>query len=148
MKGASIVISYHDNSLIKALQDLFPDIGLKKEKLSKLCMPLYSRCTFYSYLYLKNNAARWNDPQQRRKLFDKYAHENGFDPLHPESWYLQPKKRILSMKVLITLICILRSLSYLLFQVSLLIVVCICDKILLSRKRDNGINRTIPKYWS
>lgn len=31
--------------------------------------------------------------------FEKYATQNGFDPLNPHNWYTQPKLKFLSVKV-------------------------------------------------
>jgi hypothetical protein len=45
-------------------------------------------------------APKWQEVGKRRKFFENYAKENGFDPLSPENWYLQPIKKILSVIVL------------------------------------------------
>eukprot|EP00026_Physarum_polycephalum_P004745 Phypoly_transcript_04768.p1 GENE.Phypoly_transcript_04768~~Phypoly_transcript_04768.p1 ORF type:complete len:663 (+),score=63.83 Phypoly_transcript_04768:34-2022(+) len=36
--------------------------------------------------------------ENRLKFFESYAAEQGFDPLHAESWYQQPKEKILAKK--------------------------------------------------
>jgi hypothetical protein len=41
----------------------------------------------------------WKDIKKRRKFFEKYAKERGFDPNDPEKWYLQSKEEIVSAKV-------------------------------------------------
>eukprot|EP00026_Physarum_polycephalum_P002112 Phypoly_transcript_02116.p1 GENE.Phypoly_transcript_02116~~Phypoly_transcript_02116.p1 ORF type:complete len:954 (+),score=114.83 Phypoly_transcript_02116:59-2920(+) len=73
-KGADRVISYHEDNIPKALCDLFPNIGLLNSKFK----------------------TQWNFIGNRKKFFEKYAKENGFDPLNPEEWYRQPRKRILA----------------------------------------------------
>eukprot|EP00026_Physarum_polycephalum_P001037 Phypoly_transcript_01038.p1 GENE.Phypoly_transcript_01038~~Phypoly_transcript_01038.p1 ORF type:complete len:1240 (+),score=185.34 Phypoly_transcript_01038:28-3720(+) len=76
VKGASQIIQYHENSIVQALCDLFPEIGLKK--------------------IAKKSSTRWTLPQSRRKFFEKYAKERGFDPLQADNWYLQSKSNILA----------------------------------------------------
>jgi hypothetical protein len=39
-------------------------------------------------------------PKKRRKVFETYAQRNGFDPLDPNSWYTQSRKRILASTVI------------------------------------------------
>jgi hypothetical protein len=41
----------------------------------------------------------WVDVGPKRKFFEDYAKEHGFDPLVAENWYIQPRERILSTKV-------------------------------------------------
>jgi len=38
-------------------------------------------------------AERWSDPRNRRKFFEEFARERGFDPLKAEHWYSQPLLR-------------------------------------------------------
>jgi hypothetical protein len=57
------------------------------------------------YIVLASRAS-WEDISSRRELFVKYAKENGFDPLNPENWYLQPRKKILEIKVFNIKICV------------------------------------------
>lgn len=45
--------------------------------------------------------AVWNDTRNRKKFFEDYAKENGFDPLVPENWYNQPRDKINTFKVII-----------------------------------------------
>eukprot|EP00026_Physarum_polycephalum_P000822 Phypoly_transcript_00823.p1 GENE.Phypoly_transcript_00823~~Phypoly_transcript_00823.p1 ORF type:complete len:527 (-),score=83.80 Phypoly_transcript_00823:937-2517(-) len=77
-KGASRVILYHDNSLAKALADLFPNIDLDKTKFEH-SQPM---------LHYSGN---------RRRFFENYAREHGFDPLVADNWYSQPPSRFLSL---------------------------------------------------
>eukprot|EP00026_Physarum_polycephalum_P003383 Phypoly_transcript_03394.p1 GENE.Phypoly_transcript_03394~~Phypoly_transcript_03394.p1 ORF type:complete len:728 (+),score=54.40 Phypoly_transcript_03394:224-2407(+) len=66
-KGASRVLWYHNDSVSKALLDLFPDIGLEKE-----CFPMFPL---------------WCTPTGRQQFFINYALSQGFDPLVAEHWY-------------------------------------------------------------
>jgi hypothetical protein len=38
----------------------------------------------------------WNYTSNRRKFFEKYAKEHGFDSRDPAGWYTQPSDKILS----------------------------------------------------
>lgn len=39
------------------------------------------------------------DIEFRKKFFESYAQDNGFDPLIAENWYLQPRPKIMAYKV-------------------------------------------------
>lgn len=41
--------------------------------------------------------------KNRKKFFERYAREHGFDAKDPEGWYKQSKKQILATKVLINI---------------------------------------------
>jgi hypothetical protein len=41
----------------------------------------------------------WTKPEKRREFFEKYAEANLFNPYVPENWYLQPRDKILAVKV-------------------------------------------------
>eukprot|EP00026_Physarum_polycephalum_P003956 Phypoly_transcript_03973.p1 GENE.Phypoly_transcript_03973~~Phypoly_transcript_03973.p1 ORF type:complete len:646 (+),score=59.16 Phypoly_transcript_03973:3-1940(+) len=75
-KGASGVLSYHNQSVVKALLDLFPNIGLDKSRFR--VKPL------------------WWEPARRRNLFENYAKANHFDANVPENWYFYSKAKIRS----------------------------------------------------
>eukprot|EP00026_Physarum_polycephalum_P001397 Phypoly_transcript_01398.p1 GENE.Phypoly_transcript_01398~~Phypoly_transcript_01398.p1 ORF type:complete len:808 (+),score=111.44 Phypoly_transcript_01398:465-2888(+) len=77
-EGAQQVLSFHGGSVAKALMELFPDIKFDKSKFPK--------------------APIWRKLRNRRLFFEEYAKENKFDPLVPENWYTQPRKRIHSKK--------------------------------------------------
>eukprot|EP00026_Physarum_polycephalum_P003600 Phypoly_transcript_03613.p1 GENE.Phypoly_transcript_03613~~Phypoly_transcript_03613.p1 ORF type:complete len:792 (+),score=79.66 Phypoly_transcript_03613:110-2377(+) len=62
-----------------ALCELFPEVSLDS-----------------SILQLIKSETRY-----RRKVFEDYAQENGFDPLVPDNWYAQPPKKLLNDKGLI-----------------------------------------------
>jgi hypothetical protein len=40
-----------------------------------------------------------NTPQNRRKFFENYAKNNGFDPLIPENWYSVTTESVKSVLV-------------------------------------------------
>jgi len=75
-KYAKTVPKYHNNSLMQALLDLFPNIGLCKRKLFKI--------------------THWDKPEERRLFFLDYAQDKKFDPLQPENWYKHNKKSFLA----------------------------------------------------
>jgi len=72
-----LVANYHGGSILTALMDLFPDIGLDKSRFGKAVW------------------SKWADAKQRRAFFVRYAKENGFDPLNPEDWYSQSLSNII-----------------------------------------------------
>ena len=41
----------------------------------------------------------WKHPENRRRFFQDYASENGFDPLNPENWYTQPHSKVMAVRV-------------------------------------------------
>ena len=43
--------------------------------------------------------ASWNEVENRRKFFEKYAKANDFDFKIPENWYFQPTEKIMATKV-------------------------------------------------
>eukprot|EP00026_Physarum_polycephalum_P000846 Phypoly_transcript_00847.p1 GENE.Phypoly_transcript_00847~~Phypoly_transcript_00847.p1 ORF type:complete len:1309 (+),score=236.62 Phypoly_transcript_00847:226-3927(+) len=77
-KGGVSVMSYHNGSVARALVDLFPDIGIERKKMWP--------------------KSAWLEPKYRRKFFEIYAKENSFDPLIPENWYMQSRRKILANK--------------------------------------------------
>eukprot|EP00026_Physarum_polycephalum_P001003 Phypoly_transcript_01004.p1 GENE.Phypoly_transcript_01004~~Phypoly_transcript_01004.p1 ORF type:complete len:1224 (-),score=188.92 Phypoly_transcript_01004:75-3746(-) len=72
-KGVSSILFHHKGSLHKALSQLFPEVALDKSKLSALS---------------KNY---WENPENRRRFFFKFAKDNCFDPKVPENWYYLSK---------------------------------------------------------
>jgi hypothetical protein len=78
------------------LLSLFPNIGLEKEKLRKLSI-LH---IFRSIFFVNHQIGLLRNPGHRRAFFEKYAKENGFDPLQAANWYLQPTEKIMATKVI------------------------------------------------
>jgi hypothetical protein len=82
--------------MTQALLDLFPNIGLDPSEFLLQCMYLFIPL---AVLTIINQPDSWKN---RRRFFENYAKENGFDPLNPENWYLQAREKIISTKVLKT----------------------------------------------
>lgn len=76
-KGGSRVIRYH-GTYSKALQELYPEISFNMDRFKK--------------------SEHWTFAKNRRRFFDEFAAENGFDPLIAEYWYKISRKAILSKK--------------------------------------------------
>eukprot|EP00026_Physarum_polycephalum_P003961 Phypoly_transcript_03978.p1 GENE.Phypoly_transcript_03978~~Phypoly_transcript_03978.p1 ORF type:complete len:727 (+),score=78.73 Phypoly_transcript_03978:92-2272(+) len=74
VKGATTVVRYHESNFRKALLDLFPDIGLEKNKF-----------VLFSWPHRKGHLIR-------------YAEERHFDPLVAENWYSQTRENMLTLK--------------------------------------------------
>jgi len=71
-KHAVNVLSYHGNTILRALPELFPD---------------------YNWDILRERAPKdWQDSAQRRRFFELFAWDSQFDPLNPENWYLKTRK--------------------------------------------------------
>jgi len=66
-KGGGSVLKHHSQSHPQALIDLYPEIGLEKEKFHKLAISA--------------------EPRDRRNFFDVFAYDTGFDPLVVSNWY-------------------------------------------------------------
>ena len=95
---------HHNNSITNALSDLFGfgklDIKSNKRKL----LPFFADLSFSSapFHLIQSNfglSAAWNDRNNRRKLFETYATQNGFDSLLPPNWYSQTRASLLKFKV-------------------------------------------------
>ena len=72
------MLSYHGDSLLRALTDLFPHLEFDKSR-------------FPSF--------RWAKVENRRKFFLNYAKTKGFDPLLETNWYNQSTMDVLATKV-------------------------------------------------
>jgi hypothetical protein len=46
-----------------------------------------------------NLASNWEDVRNRKLFFEKYAEENGFDPLVPQNWYKVKKDKFMAARV-------------------------------------------------
>eukprot|EP00026_Physarum_polycephalum_P001744 Phypoly_transcript_01746.p1 GENE.Phypoly_transcript_01746~~Phypoly_transcript_01746.p1 ORF type:complete len:627 (-),score=117.38 Phypoly_transcript_01746:106-1986(-) len=80
VKGVNSVLAYHSGDLVKALQDLFPDLKLDSSK-------------FYQV-----PSKFWQDAANRRKFFVNFAETHKFDPLIPTNWYTVSKEKFMSTK--------------------------------------------------
>eukprot|EP00026_Physarum_polycephalum_P001576 Phypoly_transcript_01578.p1 GENE.Phypoly_transcript_01578~~Phypoly_transcript_01578.p1 ORF type:complete len:1027 (+),score=73.79 Phypoly_transcript_01578:436-3081(+) len=77
--GASI-LKYYRGSITRALQDLYPDIGLVESKFHKVTNKF------------------WQGEDNAKKFFDKYADEKAFDPLVAKNWCHVSTQQILAVK--------------------------------------------------
>eukprot|EP00026_Physarum_polycephalum_P001467 Phypoly_transcript_01469.p1 GENE.Phypoly_transcript_01469~~Phypoly_transcript_01469.p1 ORF type:complete len:1107 (+),score=182.36 Phypoly_transcript_01469:326-3322(+) len=78
LQDIASVLSHHNNSIPKALADLYPEIGIDRRKF--------------------NLHTKWHSEENRREFFEMYAKENGFDPLVSKNWYLQDAAKIRTLK--------------------------------------------------
>lgn len=98
MKGAGGVLVHHNRSIVDALLDLFPEIGLSREKLKEG----YSINNFFSIFVVGINdylLDQWSDIENRVTFFEDYANSKGFDAHDPECWYNQPQEDIMGLPV-------------------------------------------------
>eukprot|EP00026_Physarum_polycephalum_P002518 Phypoly_transcript_02525.p1 GENE.Phypoly_transcript_02525~~Phypoly_transcript_02525.p1 ORF type:complete len:833 (+),score=92.99 Phypoly_transcript_02525:54-2552(+) len=79
-KGARAVLTYYKGSYVKALIDLFPNIGLDYSKFSVL------------------PNGHWFQAKNQRYLLKTFARSKKFDPLVPENWYSITPDQILSFR--------------------------------------------------
>ena len=91
-QGSASVLPFYDNDLSAALSDLFPDIGIDKEKFreNKISQKL----------------------QNRRKSFEDFAIHHNFDPKNPWNWYNQPRHKITAWFVATKVLSSLSLLSF------------------------------------
>jgi hypothetical protein len=92
---------------MRAITDLFPNIGLDKSKFYSQCislslslslslpLPFPISPSFLMFGY----TAFLSDPVKRKNFFLEYAQKSGFSPYVPDNWYTQQKARIMSIKV-------------------------------------------------
>lgn len=80
---------------------LFPEVKFDSHSVKK--------CAIYKRIYnvilililILLTDQRWGKIENRRKFFEDYAKEKGFDPLVPHNWYRLPRSDIADIKVLI-----------------------------------------------
>ena len=87
------MIHYHNNSVEQALIELFPEIGLNMHQFSGRGIMYFLNDVLIRF------EVGWNNLETRRAYFEKYAKQNGFDPLNSDNWYLQPKIKVVTVKV-------------------------------------------------
>ena len=107
------MLAYHRKSFIRAIVNLYPNIGLDRTKFSilpcmsnssfslpTLCSPSLSalvKCSLLiCWLY---SAGYWSDARNRRHFFDTLAHKHNFDPLLRNNWYQMSKDSFQDNKV-------------------------------------------------
>jgi len=91
------VLSYFEGSLTRALVGLFPEVSFDESKfLIVPSMPFYFCChsvllcslfSPHSFSNLFITGAFWKELKNRKKVFDRFAKENKFDPLIADNWY-------------------------------------------------------------
>eukprot|EP00026_Physarum_polycephalum_P001929 Phypoly_transcript_01932.p1 GENE.Phypoly_transcript_01932~~Phypoly_transcript_01932.p1 ORF type:complete len:927 (+),score=132.48 Phypoly_transcript_01932:220-3000(+) len=79
-KGGSTILSYYHGSLVRALQDQYPNIGLEAHRFSK-CPQSY-----------------WDQLSNRRKFLNLFARKMKFDPLMHDNWYSYSYRHIINEK--------------------------------------------------
>jgi len=78
--GAKEILLHYKKSKIKALIDVFPEIGLQKTK------------------FINVPRHHWNSDSNRKQFFIDFAHAQGFDPLVPTNWYSLKPNMVLESK--------------------------------------------------
>src|SRR5271163_996730 len=102
------VLAHFCGNFVEALFSLFPEIGLEKSKFLVLPSRLFLFVYIYIYIYIYIlvlilfEVNYWEDVNNRRKLFDKFAKSKKFEPLIPTNWYTWTKTDLLSFKVFLT----------------------------------------------
>eukprot|EP00026_Physarum_polycephalum_P000662 Phypoly_transcript_00663.p1 GENE.Phypoly_transcript_00663~~Phypoly_transcript_00663.p1 ORF type:complete len:1097 (+),score=133.55 Phypoly_transcript_00663:927-4217(+) len=81
LKNSTLVRNFYQRQVTKALLDVYPDIGLEREK-----------------LFIHISSSFWAVVKNRRTFFDEFAKENAFDPLVPSNWYNVPRHKIVAKK--------------------------------------------------
>lgn len=75
-KGGPTILNRYGGSAVRALLDVFNEIGLDPTKFHRI---------------LK---AYWDKKEHRRRFFEKYAIKHNFDPLVPANWYSISRRSI------------------------------------------------------
>ena len=95
----------------------------------------------------------WSDTRNRRKFFETYAREHGFDPRDPEAWYRHTKKQILAVQVTSVI-----NVSF--FSILLCFFLLYASSIILtyqqgckqstsaSQRSFQRTARSLPRYWT
>eukprot|EP00026_Physarum_polycephalum_P005484 Phypoly_transcript_05519.p1 GENE.Phypoly_transcript_05519~~Phypoly_transcript_05519.p1 ORF type:complete len:450 (+),score=67.80 Phypoly_transcript_05519:184-1350(+) len=68
-RGASALLEYYDHSFINGLIDVYPNVNFIETKFDALPMSFYK------------------ERANRKKFFDAFAHEHGFDPTKRKAWH-------------------------------------------------------------
>eukprot|EP00026_Physarum_polycephalum_P002833 Phypoly_transcript_02842.p1 GENE.Phypoly_transcript_02842~~Phypoly_transcript_02842.p1 ORF type:complete len:838 (+),score=97.84 Phypoly_transcript_02842:84-2597(+) len=80
-KMANSILSFYDNNVPLALENLYPEIGINKTNFK-----------------LNYSADYWADAKNRKTFFTIYAKEKRFDPLLAENWFSVTTEDILHCK--------------------------------------------------
>lgn len=103
--------------------ELFPDIGLDQSKFNfqQSIKLIIIGCLISKYLQCC--LEYWHRLVNRRKFFENYAKEQGFDPLVPENWYSQPIQNLMELKVYNLFVFVFIIFRFILFSCSYLIII-------------------------
>lgn len=96
-QSAKTILGKFKGGYYQALKHLFPEIKFNIKFLRRMRHNNNNnkRKKELNFIYI----AMWHNVENRRKFFEEYAQENGFDPLVPDEWYLQSRERIIEKKV-------------------------------------------------
>ena len=92
---------YH-YSLILALQDVYPDIGLDSNRFSKKpgmsTSPSPYQFTYLLFYFVSFHISGnyWNNDDNKREFFKQFAAKRGFDPLIATNWYSVPLRLLIT----------------------------------------------------
>jgi hypothetical protein len=90
-KSATVVQKHYSGNTVKALLDVFPNIGLDESCFTETCMQV-----IVSYSLFDGNL---DDIGIRRKFFIEFASQKGSNALLPEFWYNVSENSIRNHKV-------------------------------------------------
>lgn len=93
LQGGNTILNYHNGNIGKALDTIFPDIGIDPSVFSSIKITLF-QIAFIYFLLDKSKLAL-----KHRHFFKCYATHYNFDAENPSLWYSQPRERILAFKV-------------------------------------------------
>lgn len=74
--------------------------------LFSLCFSFFVSSFFFPFSFLSFLTLLdvWKEKENRRKFFEHYARDTGFDPLVASNWYNQPREQIKALRVFFLLI--------------------------------------------
>ena len=99
-KGGRSVINFYENSLAKALCDIYPGIGLETKGLGHVTS--MSQSIHVSFIFSFNKfsySENFCHEPDRRSFFQEFAIARNFDPNISENWYSVSPADVLGTKV-------------------------------------------------
>lgn len=103
-----MVLEHHDSDPISALMDLFPKIGLQRNKFTHSSMSKEKQKEEKvkekekekkTHFHTEKFRKYWTKAENRRMLLDEFAKKNNFDPLSVDCWNSISIQSILDFKV-------------------------------------------------
>jgi len=76
-QGGAAILKHYKGSFIKALQDLYPELKLQQNKLTK-------------------KVRNWKNSRKRKEFFDLFAKTNNFNPMEVHKWYKVTRRDIIN----------------------------------------------------